>query len=683
VTRPPGAVWRSGLWNSAEAAWEDCPIDDAGQLHGVATYWRLDGTLLARTEFFHGVEHGLCERFHESGEVSQRGHFVDGERDGQHDSFRSISLTTERAVEGKHDGIWRCENDYADGVVVRFTRYFDRDGRRVDQDGRPHPERPASVPATAILQHGAWIDGRVERGRWHGPFRRWSPTGILIEEGSYRRGERSGAFTRWTRHGMLVERGVYVGGQIKDHWIGKPTHLPASAIASTQGELHWLDGEAVRSRWNEEGQLIEQLHYEARELHGPARVWNAEGVLIGRASYTHGRRHGPFERYFSDGELMTSGAYINGVAAGTFVVVRRPDEAPENFPLCNPRIVRAEQTGVALKLFDGYGIECTTDGIPEDLWRARFPARAAWREAVRAHRWTDALMLRAVLDLAAEDDGLRREARAALGRRRDAVVLDFVIRLIRVPGVRERGALIELLATWDAAELAPSTATWVALLDDPDPAVRARATTLLAQLDATSVIGPLRAALARELDAAVRASLHFALGTLGEAVAAGLIASDPLERLGSALGIIAARGAKSPPTTTATLLAALAEPEPVMRRFHTLPWARTTFVAQICEALREAGGAKPRAALEPLMAALATATSRSAPVLVEALLTLGGNFATLDPPRQAVLAAIAGCELAWEQTAVRELLRRRELPGDRDALAELGKPRRKRKRKDA
>ncbi len=659
--KPDDAIWQTDLWGTREAAWERCATE-AGRRHGVATYWRGDGTLLARSEYFHGVEHGVRERFHESGELAQRGQIADGVRTGRHESFRSISASSERVMEGIHDSIWRFENDYEDDEVVHYTRYFDRDGRRVDRTGERLPELPAGVAATAIYQHGAWIDGRIVRGRWSGAVRRWTGGGVLIEEATFRDGRRTGAFTRWTRRGVVVERGTYIGGRIKDHWLAWPTPVPTNAVAESGNELHWvLDG----SRWNDEGRLIEHRNVVDGVLHGEALAWNADGVLIARSHYANGLLDGTAERFFADGTLMSSVTYVAGVETGTRVLVRRPDEEPSDFPICNPRIVCVEQTGATVRLFDAFGVECTADGIPESLWRARSPARAAWRDAVRAYEWPDVALPRALLELVAEDDGLRHRGREALRQRcaeeRDPAspdVLAFVIRLVGIAGTRERAALVELLcACGEATDLAPATATFIALLDDPDAAVRTRTTTVLAQLRAGD---PLRAALARETDVAVRASCYIALGALGEAVAAGLIASEPIERLGAALGIAAARGAKSPASVTAALVAALAEPEP-------LPWAHGNLVTQACEALRRTG--KPRA-VSALIAALPNATRRSAPLLCEALLALGGD-----------VAAIADCDAAWEDGSVRELLRQRDLPYERDALR--AKPKRKRKRKDA
>jgi hypothetical protein len=434
----------------------------------------------------------------------------------------------------------------------------------------------------------------------------------------------------------------------------------------------------MRLVWNEEGRLIEQREYEASALEGTALDWNDEGLLVGRAGYARGKLHGLYERFHADGSIMVSGLYVDGARAGTFTLSRALGVAPDGFPACSLRIARIEElhrdTGTTLRLFDAYGVECTSDGIPLGLWRARNPMRASWRDAVLETEWPGASLAHAILDLAADDEALRRDARAVLHRHcagadRDpaaAIALGFVTELLGMPDTRDRAALLDLLLAC-GAEIA-GTQTLVTLLDDPDASIRAFTTRLLAQLGAAAAM---LAALDREIDVSVRASLHLALG----GAAGGLDAADPLERLGAALGLATARGHDAPAATIGVLVAALCEPEPFTRRFHALPWARTTLVAQVCEAFAAIGDGRRGAIVDALLAALAAAGSRTALVLVDALLGFAGDFGRpLDVTPHAVVVAIAGHEAVWERGhALRELLRRRQLPVEQEALRALAR----------
>src|SRR5690242_11507688 len=127
----PGNLPPDAIWNDKEGTWRVIPRDADGKEHGLATYWRPDGTMCNQCNFVHGVVQGWFKRFHESGEVSRSGEFVDGKIHGIDACYRSTAPTTERAFPSTMPAnVWRYEVDMVMGQP-QSARWFDRDGNRV------------------------------------------------------------------------------------------------------------------------------------------------------------------------------------------------------------------------------------------------------------------------------------------------------------------------------------------------------------------------------------------------------------------------------------------------------------------------------------------------------------------------------------------------------------------------
>ena len=183
---PPGA-W----WSAEDGEWVLAERDDKGRMQGVVAYWRPDGTLVSRCSFVDGVPDGRYERYHENGEVSRSGTFVDGRLGGVDACFRSTGETTEMAfpVDAMPDNVWRYESVIVGGRTVS-GRWYDKEGRQVTDTGKPLPERPGGVPDTAVYfsKSEYWavgdIDGKGEQGLW----RYWSTAGEPLGERDFKDG---------------------------------------------------------------------------------------------------------------------------------------------------------------------------------------------------------------------------------------------------------------------------------------------------------------------------------------------------------------------------------------------------------------------------------------------------------------------------------------------------------------
>jgi len=315
--RPPGvpdtAYWEDNEWVVAQR-------NGDGELHGIVTYYRPDGTRCCATHFVDGTPHGLFSRFHENQEPSRTGTYVNGTLHGTNVFTRSTAPTTENFPRGLGSDIWRCEMDYANGNVTE-GRLFDRAGHRVKEDGEPFPEtRPSGVPTTAHYRKPAdqddyyWVSGAMRDN----------------DDGT---GVRVGLWQYWSDDGELVREEKYddAGERIYD----RPSNVPANAELDTDDETWTVPAPRVNG-----------------VAHGDLCVYTLDGVL--RSSQTY--RDGQVERvreYLSDGGLGQDTTLVDGGVPTRKWFRRTPDEELDSFPNVtgqNPSALEVEY------LFDAHGM---------------------------------------------------------------------------------------------------------------------------------------------------------------------------------------------------------------------------------------------------------------------------------------------------------------------------------------
>ena len=347
-----------------------------------------------------------------------------------------------------------------------------------------------------------------------------------------------------------------------------------------------------------------------------------------------------------------------------------------------------------------------------------------WVHLTHAHGPADDVP-RLLRDLASAEHDVRQRARWCLydtiihrGARTEASApaIPFLLELAAAPDVRDRPELLHLVAHLVAGQLGVAAdpviyigasdlrdgedaailrASYLAgerggplalaLLDDPDPELRAAAAYLLACLWtlADRSVPALRGRLAVEPAPETRAVLAFALGRLvapgptPDPQLASLLAADPAPLVGllAAIGLVRLHGAGAPAAVVDILVAALADPAPLLA-YEELPCGEHDLAGDVGAIVRELPPPLAARALPGLRAALARAEDWDTAGLVAALLaiTFGQDPNTMSSAPWSneqldVLAAIVGCRAAWSIAEVGFMLRARGLPGDREALA--------------
>lgn len=196
----PETVPADATFSESDNEWVLVAKDGDGRAHGEATYWRPDGTLVNRCMMAHGTPHGGYKRYHENGEVSREGTFVNGRLHGTDSYYRTDEQTTESFPSGLGRQVWRAEMDMAHGRVVS-ARAFLRDGRPCTETGEPYPARPEAVPEAAVYsaEGGRWLVGTTDENvARDGLWQFYNAEGGLVQEIEYEHG--SERWNRWYSH---------------------------------------------------------------------------------------------------------------------------------------------------------------------------------------------------------------------------------------------------------------------------------------------------------------------------------------------------------------------------------------------------------------------------------------------------------------------------------------------------
>jgi hypothetical protein len=287
----PTTLPATAYWEPKDNEWIVAERNAAGQLHGLVTYYRPDGTRCCATEHRNGTPHGVFTRYHENQEPSRTGRFVEGVLQGTNVFTRSTSKTTENFPAGLGPQIWRCEMDFVDGKTTD-GRLFDREGRRVMEDGTPFPtRRPAGVSANAHFKKDGddyhWVEGSTAEvdGDWRkvGMWRWWSREGELLRE------------ERYNNDGLRL-------------W-DRPNGVPGDAFIDEEDEVWVLEakGDGDSKRWDLDGVL---RHVETRERGELVRV----------------------REYLSDGSIAQDSVLFDDGVPRSKHFRRTADEELESFP---------------------------------------------------------------------------------------------------------------------------------------------------------------------------------------------------------------------------------------------------------------------------------------------------------------------------------------------------------------
>ena len=213
----PTSVPEQAWWSAEENEWVAGEVDEQEERQGTFRYWRPDGTLCCVNEYAEGVAHGPYERYHETGEVSQRGTLKQGRVDGLATYFFVASgPTTENSTMTNYGpNVARMEIEYEAGALRAF-RLFDAHNRPLTRTGKPCPERPDGVPGRAEYHDdGRWILYHWDaEGKRDGQVFIYDEGGSLLAEHTYAKDVLHGPTSTYGAGQVLKERVEYAHGEL-------------------------------------------------------------------------------------------------------------------------------------------------------------------------------------------------------------------------------------------------------------------------------------------------------------------------------------------------------------------------------------------------------------------------------------------------------------------------------------
>lgn len=336
----PAGVPEGAHWDADDNEWVLPERNASGQYHGLVTWWRPDGTRCCATDHADGKPHGSFTRYHENGEPSRTGTFVRGTLHGLNVFTRSTAPTTENFPSGLGKHIWRCEMDFVNGTMAE-GRLYDREGRRVMEDGTPFPtQRPTGVSADAHFRRPddggdyRWVSGQNKQvdSDWQrvGTWRYWSDTGVLVREESYEAGELHGTVRLYDEDdGTLVEEERYEHGERQ---FDRPRDVPDDAEFDADDEV-WVS-RPTNAKGHE---------------HGEKRTWTPAGVLRVSETYEDGNLV-RLREFLDDGSLGQDATLFDGGVPRRKWFRRTDDCELESFPN-----VDHEEAREVEYLFDEHG----------------------------------------------------------------------------------------------------------------------------------------------------------------------------------------------------------------------------------------------------------------------------------------------------------------------------------------
>ena len=156
--------------------------------------------------FLYGVKHGEFTSFYDNGQIKERGSYVNGIQHGEFTSFYDNGQIKERGnyVNGKKHG--------------EFTSYYDSgqvEERENFVDGKKHGKYAWYYNNGMVKGQGHFVDGKK-----HGEYNWYYDSGQVKEQLSFKRGEKRRTYTLYHENGQIMKRGNIVG-HIAKKLLGK------------------------------------------------------------------------------------------------------------------------------------------------------------------------------------------------------------------------------------------------------------------------------------------------------------------------------------------------------------------------------------------------------------------------------------------------------------------------------
>ncbi len=693
--------------------WVEGAFDADGKKHGPYRAWADAGYLHNECTYLHGVMDGDNRVFHPDGQIASVGVWRNGTAlDAEF--FRAAGDSPEPFPGDAGPNVVRVRYATHDGIANYVTRYFDKDGVEVCDNGDPMPARPDGVDAEATFypSRGTWLMGSIKRGTGEKirTWKTWSAGGVLREHEVYddegvllseRDYTKSGALKRATTYDAAGEELTY-----ERYEDGTPLE---KRERDGKGRLllraKWRNGVPVRelrAEWNDDG-LVSFVQR------------GEDGAVV--AETEPSSKPGLLEcRLYDDGKVVAAGLLTAGLAlAGSWTIVDAGGGVRRRIEIGAPVPTEIEPGDLSAEALSREVVERVIDDLVArgPSWPALdavsfdglsgtsrsasslsryFRALASGEPFVRGtalfriryqveHQGSvypcTVVAVPLLVALAEERADLRTELLAMANECAAAAAqYEAEAKNPRDPGEKGEDWRAPILGT--LAALGGETGRLLNMLVSADDDQKKIIVSLLGRARGGAAESSLESIARTSPDAALRATainaLFDARREATDALRFGLDDGDALVRTITALRLALREGPASPPVIMKRLGEAFSDRENLRGRYAALPFTQVAFVAHLALAIGSVRSPEAFALARDLIAALSEVDAVSASLHARGLLALA--FGPCKLPFMDgfidVLEGLAQSErfFAFDVDAADEL-RRFGLPARREGLVAL------------
>ena len=188
-----------------------------------------------------------------------------------------------------------------------------------DANGKRHGKWQKNFDGTNVLRY----TGQFDHGKEVGTFTFYQKVGKVSKIAATREFNSKddiAKVTFYALNGKIVSEGMMDGKT----YIGKWKYYHKNSDKLMTVEHYSNDGELQGKRlvFYENGQVAEELNYQAGKIDGISNYYSEEGTMVKKYTYRNGELHGETKHYENNGAISIEGQYQNGHKHGVWKYYR-------------------------------------------------------------------------------------------------------------------------------------------------------------------------------------------------------------------------------------------------------------------------------------------------------------------------------------------------------------------------
>lgn len=274
-------------------------IDASGLKQGEWLEFYPDGSRHIERNYRDDELHGYYKEYDERGRLLVTLLYENGKVTGT-----DIDNSSEIDIQNRYDESGRLiySGPFKEGIPVGIHREYNSDGTikgaRIYNDN-------------GVLISEGIID---EEGNRTGPWKDFSPGGVLIAEGNYTANRRTGTWKFYNNSGNLEQAGAYSSGRIDGTWRW---YYPEGELLREE-DYYQGRRDGSYTEYTRTGEIIAEGFYADGERNG---IWKiSTGDNSEEGEYLLGLRNGDWKSYYPGGKLRFKGSYRQGNPEGHHIL---------------------------------------------------------------------------------------------------------------------------------------------------------------------------------------------------------------------------------------------------------------------------------------------------------------------------------------------------------------------------